>query len=203
MKHHHDKLRSTRLLSYAIIATVSIHNSFYTSITSAQEIDTIKNLMDAIMAKLCFTPCDNGYTGNEVIPGTKCQWYHYCSAGERKGIIECGDGLWYDPANDYCDAQPQGGSIACPTDPQCPSTPMPTESPVTPSPPEGNPSMSPEERTKTEKPTEKPAEKLTEKPTVAISPVPHPLTPDSLPQTSEPISAAPTIGTAIAHITSK
>ena len=131
----HDRLRSLRRLrSCAMIATTSsfiIGSSFTTCLVSAQGIDIINSVMNEIMENLCFTPCDNGYTGNEVIPGTKCQWYHYCTAGATTNIVECGDGLWYDPAKGYCRRQSEGESIACPAvDSKCPSTRSPTESPA-------------------------------------------------------------------------
>ena len=61
-----------------------------------------------------------------VIPGTKCQVYHTCSGGEPTNINQCGDGLWYDPKSDYCEAQIQGVPIDCPPDPACPSQSTPT-----------------------------------------------------------------------------
>ena len=39
-----------------------------------QSLTDVQNVVDEIMAILCFTPCGEGFSGNEVIPGTKCQW---------------------------------------------------------------------------------------------------------------------------------
>mmetsp|Transcript_29769 Transcript_29769/g.54897 ORF Transcript_29769/g.54897 Transcript_29769/m.54897 type:complete len:635 (-) Transcript_29769:386-2290(-) len=206
----HDRLRSLRRLrSCAMIAATSyfiIGSSSTTCLVSAQRIDIINSVMNEIMEKLCFTPCDNGYTGNEVIPGTKCQWYHYCTAGATTNIVECGDGLWYDPAKGYCRLQSQGESIACPAaDSKCPSTPSPTESPA------ALPiTSSPEENPTTEQPT------MIQTPysPAPYSRAPYPYAPYSSAKTSQPISEepiseapiseAPTIGgTAISHIESK
>jgi len=210
---HHDRLRSLRLVSCAMIATASffiVSSSHTACLVSAQEIDTVNDVMDNIMELLCFTPCDNRYTGYEVLPGTKCQWYHYCTTGTPANRVECGDGLWFNPERGYCDVQPGNGFINCPTDPKCPSTPSPTESLVVLPPtfsPEESPTLSPEES-----PTLSPKENPTkEDPTVIQIPYspgprsPAPITPApySYPPTGQPISTAPTIGTAIRHIQSK
>jgi len=232
---HHDRLRSLRLVSCAMIATISffiISTSHAPCLVSAQEIDTVNDVMDNIMELLCFTPCDNRYTGYEVLPGTKCQWYHYCSAGAPSNRAECGDGLWFNPERGYCDIQPANGFINCPADPECPSTRSPAESlvvlPPTSSPEESfincptdpkcpstrspaeslvvlPPSSSPEE-SPTLSPEHNPTLSTEKNPTTliqipfspGITPAPY-----SYPPIRQPISTAPTIGTAIGHIQSK
>lgn len=141
------------------------------------------------MEILCFTPCKDGYSGNEVIPGTKCQWYHYCLSGIPANIIECGDGLWFNPAGNRCDTQIQ--PIDCPPDPKCqtmpptpPTTPPPTELPSALSP--ELPSAPSQEETST---TGLPTSQVTVAPTSSI---PVPAAPNTYAPTSPPTSPPPT-----------
>ena len=62
---------------------------------SAQEIDVIQAVINEVMEVYCFTPCSDGFTGDEVIPGTKCQWYHSCDGGLPQNIIQCDGKKWY------------------------------------------------------------------------------------------------------------
>ena len=48
---------------------------------SAQEIDVIQAVIDEVMEVYCFTPCSDGFTGDEVIPGTKCQFFMVICSG--------------------------------------------------------------------------------------------------------------------------
>ncbi len=83
--------------------------------------DTLCEMLIAHIGTFCAIHCSCLWA---VIPGTKCQVYHSCSGGEPTNINQCGDGLWYDPKVDHCEAQIQGVPIDCPPDPACP-TPSP------------------------------------------------------------------------------
>lgn len=83
------------LLSSATITIATLLLLCIVSV-SAQEFDDIQNVINEVMEVYCFTPCSDGFTGHEVIPGTKCQWYHSCAGGLPQNIIQCGDGKkWY------------------------------------------------------------------------------------------------------------
>mmetsp|Transcript_21292 Transcript_21292/g.46208 ORF Transcript_21292/g.46208 Transcript_21292/m.46208 type:complete len:186 (-) Transcript_21292:5-562(-) len=111
--------RPSLMVTYFIISSYF----FCLCLVAAQEIEIVEDVIVEIMEQLCFIPCENGFTGNEVIPGTECQWFHSCDAGEPINIVECGDALVYNPMNDYCDI---AVAVDCPPDPTCTPTLYPT-----------------------------------------------------------------------------
>jgi len=130
----------------------------------------------------CFTPCANGYTGNEAVPGTGCKYYHECWEGEVRAQKECGDPLLYNKDRDYCDFPSE---VFCwLAESVCPPT--------------GSPESSPSEipTTKTPPPvTEMPptASPFIEKPSTASPFIEKPPTYPPL-QPAIPKSEAPTVG---------
>jgi len=128
-------------------------------------------------------------------------------------LVECGGSLWFDPARGYCRGQAQQVGD-CPVDPQCPSTPSPTESPVTPPltkrPTRRPTTYAPQKSPTTEKPTntiiETPGRPTPNFPApVSPAPVTPPSPPPSprpsSPPTNRPTTEIPTIGgTAMEHL---
>ncbi|KAL7539291.1 hypothetical protein ACHAXR_009152 [Thalassiosira sp. AJA248-18] len=87
----------------------------------------------------CFTPCASGYTGNEVIPGTGCVYYHECWKGDPGSRKGCGPPLVFNVERDYCDFPSNvdcvSGLFECP-DSYSPTTtkqqtPRPSQRPTT------------------------------------------------------------------------
>ncbi|KAL7547092.1 hypothetical protein ACHAWF_010409 [Thalassiosira exigua] len=151
----------------------------------AQELEEIQAVVDEIMKILCFEPCAGRYTGNEVVPGTKCQWYHECKSGRPVNIVECGDGLWFNPAGGYCDVG--AANADCPPDPSCPPTPYPTESP------EVEPTAAP-----TGEPSDAPTREPIKEPTPGPTPAPAPA------PTNPPVTPSPTAaGMALRYVESR
>jgi len=93
------------------------------SLVAAQDGEIVASIIAQTMEQLCFTPCENGFTGTQVIPGTKCQWVHYCVSGEPTNILQCGVGLVYNHRKDYCDT---AASVDCPLNPSCSPALLPT-----------------------------------------------------------------------------
>ena len=59
----------------------------------------------------CFTPCANGFTGNEAVPSTGCKVYHECWMGTVRSRNECGSPLIFDEARNYCNFPSE---VSCP-----------------------------------------------------------------------------------------
>ena len=103
----------------------------------------------------CFKPCANGYTGNEVIPGTGCKYYHECWKGRVSARTECGSPLLYDETKNYCNFPSEVICLLGPEYVQCPDANSPDDT-------EGNPSSSSTNNTESEtqegtpKPTSQP-----------------------------------------------
>ena len=104
----------------------------------------------ALFEEYCFIPCYNGYSGDELVPGTDCSHFQVCVEGEIKNRVSCGEGLKFDVENGYCNFQ---DSVNC-VDPQCTPTLHPTTAPTV------SPSASP-----TKKPTKNPSSSPTTSPT--------------------------------------
>ncbi|KAL7548905.1 hypothetical protein ACHAWF_012182 [Thalassiosira exigua] len=92
----------------------------------------------------CFEPCAGGFTGNELIPGTKCVYYHECWAGEVRMRKGCGSPLAFNVDMDYCDFPTEFtcyDEIVCPEETEPPTmSAEPTEAPI---PPTERPTKSP------------------------------------------------------------
>ena len=59
----------------------------------------------------CFTPCADGFTGNEPVPNTGCRVYNQCFMGTVQSRNECGPPLIFDEANNYCNFPEE---VSCP-----------------------------------------------------------------------------------------
>ncbi|KAL7532301.1 hypothetical protein ACHAXR_004552 [Thalassiosira sp. AJA248-18] len=117
-----------------------------------------EGLSDEVMFHIlkCFTPCNNGYTGNEVIPGTGCIYYHECWEGEARSRNGCGAPLVFNVERDYCDF---ASNVDCPDFFECPDTFSPT-------------------RATTKRPTLRPSQRPTALPTV--NPTVKPVAPEEI-----------------------
>mmetsp|Transcript_21289 Transcript_21289/g.46201 ORF Transcript_21289/g.46201 Transcript_21289/m.46201 type:complete len:643 (+) Transcript_21289:160-2088(+) len=149
----------------------------------------------------CFIPCNDGFTGNEVIPGTGCKFYQECWEGVVRSRKECGAPLIYDVKNDYCNYLSE---TFCATGSElvgCPESYIPTYSST------GSPDDSQNAGVETPTVIQTPNSPPVQQPQPAQQPVQQP-------QPVQPISEAPTIGSktqpptivggnAISHVESK
>ena len=86
----------------------------------AQELETMS-------AKCDIQLCEPGYTGQVVVPFTKCAKYVVCSAGVPGQMLECSPGMVFSPSISSCNIL---SLVTCPEDPSCPPTGNPTISPT-------------------------------------------------------------------------
>lgn len=79
----------------------------------------------------CYTPCADGFTGDEIVPGSQCKHRYTCRVGKNLGIISCSDPLIWDVDKGYCNFP---WLVVCKDDFTCPPTtsptPLPTEAPT-------------------------------------------------------------------------
>lgn len=155
----------------------------------------------------CFKSCADGYTGNEVLPGSGCKVYQECFKGEVKLRNHCGPPLLFDVERDYCNFPSETFCAVGSEDVGCPRTNSPNKSP-------GDdemysPAISPEiTDAENPEPVQQPVQQTepTQQPVEQPKPTQKP--------TQQPVSDAPTIdrkteapikggGSVITHVNSK
>jgi len=124
------------------------------------------------------TPCENGYSGDEIVPGSGCASFYQCFAGNLVQTLQCGGGLLYNKEQGYCDFD---YLVTC-VDPICTESPTlsPSKSPTT------SPTVTP-----TQSPTHSPTQSPTTSPTTSPtkSPTNSPTTSPTISPTQTPTIA--------------
>eukprot|EP00581_Thalassiosira_minuscula_P028068 CAMPEP_0183759248 /NCGR_PEP_ID=MMETSP0739-20130205/6973_1 /TAXON_ID=385413 /ORGANISM="Thalassiosira miniscula, Strain CCMP1093" /LENGTH=279 /DNA_ID=CAMNT_0025997009 /DNA_START=150 /DNA_END=986 /DNA_ORIENTATION=+ len=173
------------------LATATCSILSFQSIAAQHVVDSNAQKFDILK---CFIPCNYGFTGNEVVPGTGCVFYHECWEGEVRTRKACGAPLIFNEKKDYCDFPSEVDCllhVACPEDiTGKPTTTQPTLPPISekpskrpsppPTPPDTReptfrPTLRPTKSTNrpthkptrqpTYKPTRRPTQRMTERPT--------------------------------------
>jgi len=131
---------------------------------------------DVLAILRCWTPCNFGFTGFEVLPMSGCSYYHECWEG-RGTLKMCGPPLVFNMAMEYCDFPSQ---VNCPSEGiVCPEN-------------LGGTTRAPVGPIYSARPTRRPTQKPTGPPTSEPTRAPSPKTPAPTPAPTSRPTAAPT-----------